>query len=269
MKRFALALWFACCAATAQPLALPPPPQARLDEHIGAHVPLDVAVTDDTGRREQLSDLVDGTKPVLLVPGYYRCPQLCGLVMHGLLDALQASGAARNHWRIVGISLDPRERAVDARTRRDMDLAYASSLPGGAGAQAAIDLRLLTLQPAELARVTAAIGDRFDIASGESAQAIAHPATVVLLTPRGKVAGYFNGVGIEPGELRVALADAAGDRLRAVSARVALLCAHFDPHVGRLSGAVMSGLRVGSAVLVIALAGWCWRRRGGRAAGSP
>jgi protein SCO1/2 len=264
-----VALLMVCSVATAQPFALPAPPKAGLDQRIGAQVPLSVEVTDDMGLHRRLADYVDGTRPVLLVPGYYRCPQLCGLVMHSLLDALQAGGVPRGDWRIVGVGIDPHETVADARARRELDVAYADALLGANPPERAIDLHLLLLPPAELAQVTAAIGDRFepvrDATSGSAS--IAHPATVVLLTPRGEIARYFNGVGIDPDDMRVALADAAGDRLGSVSARLALLCAHFDPHVGRLNDAVMSGLRAGCTLLAIALAGWCWRRRGTREGG--
>lgn len=268
MKRLLLLLWLACGAACAGPLALPAPPRAGLEQHIGIGVPLDLAVTDEAGRAEHLANVVDGSRPVLLVPGYYRCPQLCGLVMRGLLDALQASGADRATWRIVGIGIDPSETPADAKARRDLDVAYAESLPKQPGTRS-LDLHLLTLDAPQLQHVAAALGLRFERlpANGAEPASIAHPATVVLLTPRGEIARYFNGMDIDPGELRVALADAAGDRIGSATSRLALLCAHFDPKVGKLDTPVMDAARAGSLLLVVGLAGWCWRRRGTRAGG--
>lgn len=265
----ALGVWLACAMATAQPLALPEPPQARLEQRIGAQLPLDVAVRDEDGTPRRLADFVDGRRPVLLVPGYYRCPQLCGLVMRGLLESLNASGAGPAAWRIVGIGIDPSETPADARERRGRDLDYAASLQPGASTP--IDLRLLTLDAAERARVLGAIGVRVQplAPSGPDAGAFAHPATVVLLTPRGAVSRYFNGVAVDPGELRVGLADAAGDRLGSATARLAVLCGHFDPRMGRLDGAVMNAVRAVSALVVAALVAWCWRRRGPRARERP
>jgi len=268
VKRLLVLVWLACGTACAAPLALPAPPAAGLEQRIGARVPLDIAVMDETGHPQQLSQVVDGTRPVLLVPGYYRCPQLCGLVMRGLLDALQASGADRSKWRIVGIGVDPAETPADARARHELDVAYADSLSKESPANA-LDLHLLTLKAPQLQRIATAIGIRFEHLPATAADpaTIAHPATVVLLTPSGDIARYFNGLGIQPGELRVALADAAGDRLGSATGRLALLCAHFDPRVGRLDGPVMSAARVGSLLLVVGLGGWCWRRRGTRPGG--
>jgi protein SCO1 len=248
----ALALWLAlaCGCAFAQP------PRASLEQHVGARVPLDVRVVDETGRDRTLASYVDGSRPVLLVPGYYRCAQLCGLVMRGLIDSVQAGGNARASWRIVGVSIDPRETPADARARRQLDIAYAGH---------ELDLHLLTVTPHELARIADAIGIRFESVRGDDgAVTIAHPATVVVLTPHGTISRYFNGVGLDANEMAVALADAQGNRIGGITSRLALLCAHFDPRLGLHSAAVMTGTRIVSLLLVVALGGWVWRhRRGG------
>jgi protein SCO1/2 len=85
-----------------------------------------------------------------------------------------------------------------------------------------------------------------------------------VLTPRGTISRYFNGVGLDGNEMALALADASGNRIESVTTRLALLCAHFDPRQGLHSAAVMNATRVVSLLLVVALGGWIWRhRRGG------
>ena len=250
MRPWFIALALVCSCAFAQP------PHAGLDQHVGARVPLDAQVVDENGSHRTLAHYVDGSRPVLLVPGYYRCTQLCGLVMRSLVDALKASGTPGDRWRIVGISIDPNDTPADARSRRKLDVDYAGR---------DIDLHLLTAAPHDVARVADAIGIRFEsVRGGDGAVTIAHPATVVVLTPQGKISRYFNGVGLDGSEMAVALADAGGNRIGAITTRLALLCAHFDPRQGLHSAAVMNGTRIVSLLLVIALGGWMWRhRRGG------
>lgn len=269
MKRWPLlASLLLPCMLAAQPLALPAPPDAGLEQRLGARLPLDLPALDEAGHAHRLGDFFDGTRPVLLVPGYYRCPELCGLVMHGLLDALQASGVDRARWRIVRFSIAPSETPADARARREADAAYAQYVLGARRADAPLDLHLLTLREADQRSLAAAVGLRYerlrdaDGTPGATPGAYAHPASVVVVTPRGTVSRYFNGLGVDAAEMRVALADAAGDRIGAVTSRLALLCAHFDPRVGRHTEAVMNTARAVSLLLVAALVGWCWRRRG-------
>jgi protein SCO1/2 len=238
----------AAISAQAQPLALPPAPAAVLEQRLGARPTLDVPAIDESGNATRVSSFLDGQRPVLLVPGYYRCPQLCGLVMHGLLDALQQSAVPQARWRVVGFSIDPNDTAADARKRRD---AFADS----AGSA---DLHLLVLSPADAKQLATQVGYSYEQTHGAG---FAHPASVVLLTPGGAVSRYFNGVAFDPQEMRVALADAAGDRIGGVTARLALLCAHFDPHVGKHTAAIMDAIRAASLLLLAGLAAWAWRRR--------
>lgn len=246
------------CALVAQPLALPAAPHAPLEQHPGARLPLQLAAVDESGQARHLGDFFDGTRPVLLVPGYYRCAQLCGLVMHALLDALQAGGVDRRRWRIVRFSIDPSETPADARNRLDADAGYAQFLLGARKSAPPLDMHLLTLGVTDARSLASDIGYRYQ---DLHELGYAHPASVVVVTPHGTVSRYFNGLQFDPAELRVALADAAGDRIGGITSRLALLCAHFDPRVGRHTGAVMNAIRAASLLLAAGLAGWCWRRR--------
>ncbi|WP_460890995.1 SCO family protein, partial [Ramlibacter alkalitolerans] len=166
-------------------------------------------IVDSAGRPGRLSDCFDGTRCVLLVLGYYRCPQLCGLLMHALLEGLQDSGVPRTHWRIVGLSIDPQDTPATARSRRELDLAYADFLLGAQVAPAPLDLRLLVGTPGEVARLAQAVGF---VSAGVPAAAgeprFTHPAVVTVLTPAGRVARYLEGLDFEPAILRAAIAAA-------------------------------------------------------------
>jgi protein SCO1 len=243
----AFALLLAASAA-AQPLALPAAPAAAIEQRIGAQLPLDMKLVDDLGGVVRLGDYFDGERPVLLVLGYYQCPQLCGLLMHGLLEGLQESKVSRRQWRIVGVSIDPQDTPATARARRELDRAYADFLLGSRQADAPLDLHLLVAAPGDAALQA---GARF-----------AHPAAVMVVTPRGEVSRYFMGINFAPAELRSGLARARGGAVGVMSERIALLCAHFDPTVGRHSGAVMNGIRLLALIGVTGFAAWAWLRRG-------
>ncbi len=275
MKRrlhFALACALACgSVAAAQPLAIPEPPRAGLEQKPGTQLPLDLPLVDEAGRAVRLGDYFSGGRPVLLVLGYYRCPQLCGLLMHGLLQGLHESRVPRAAWRIVGVSIDPQDSPATARQRRELDLSYAAFLDGGPRHDAP-DLHLLSAPAAQSQRLAQRVGFTYQRTPGEdNAQTpgarYAHPATVIVATPQGKVSSYLMGTHFDAADLDTALARAARGEAATVTDRIALLCAHFDPHWGRHSEAVMNGLRAGGLLLAASLALWCWRRRGPAAGG--
>jgi len=59
-----------------------------VDEHLGDTIPLDLVFEDDRGRVRTLSQLIDGTQPVLLTLNYSNCPGLCSAQLDGLEQGL-------------------------------------------------------------------------------------------------------------------------------------------------------------------------------------
>ncbi|MFS2021713.1 SCO family protein, partial [Massilia sp. CT11-108] len=89
---------------------------ARFDPVPGTRLPLDAVLRDDAGQPVRLAALFD--RPVVLVPGYYTCPNLCSTVFEGVLQALALSGLAAGDYRLVGLSIDPRDGAAAAAERK-------------------------------------------------------------------------------------------------------------------------------------------------------
>ncbi|ALK96586.1 hypothetical protein AB595_13440 [Massilia sp. WF1] len=244
--------------AGAQALRLPPQPAAGFAPAPGAHLPLDAVLRDEDGAALRLGALF-GAAPVVLVPGYYTCPNLCSTLFEGVLQALALSGMAPGSYRLVGFSIDPRDGAAAAAGKRR---AYAALLPGGAH-----DLRMLTGDPAALARIEAALGYRAprDPQSGE----YAHAAGFVVADGAGRITRYFPGVRFDPAALRTAIdaaRDGRGDDSRggagqekSLGERLLLLCTHYDPAVGRHSGAAMAAVRAGVLLVLLVLGGSMWR----------
>jgi protein SCO1/2 len=254
----ALLLAQAQAPAGAQALALPPPPAARFEPVPGTRLPSDAMLRDDAGRTVRLDALSAG-RPLVLVPGYYTCPNLCSTVFEGVLQALALSGLAAGEYRLAGLSVDPHDGAATAATRKR---AYAALLSGGAA-----DLVLLTGDATTLARVQAALGYRAvpDATGGE----LAHAAGFVVLDAQGRITRYFPGVRFDPGTLRDAVRAAArsgaAPAAPAFGQQLLLLCAHYAPTSGRHTGTALAFVRAGVLALPLLLAGWLWRRRGRRA----
>lgn len=241
-------------AAAAAPLALPAAPRVALDPAPGARLPLDARFVDDDGRGLRLGELFGGA-PVVLVPGYYTCPNLCSTLFEGVLQSLALSGLDGKAYRLVGVSIDPADTPATAAGRK---AAYAAILPPGAG------LHLLSGPPASTRALAAALGYRTerDPASGQ----LAHAAGFVVATPDGRVAQVLSGVRFDPAALRAAVTGARdGVEQPSLGTRLQMLCAHFAPVSGRHAGAAMAAVRIGGLLLPLLLVVWAWRRRGARA----
>lgn len=250
MKHLAASLLLWAAGLQALPLApAPTPPAAGVQPAVGALLPLDLPFTDSAGRAVTLRESF-GDRPVLLVLGYYRCAQLCGLLMQGLLEGLH--GLPARNYRLLRVSIDPTETPADARAREAVDLAYARHLGGEPPT-----LQLLTGPSAAL--LARRVGYRYERSDDAG---FAHPAVAFVVTPQGRISSALNGIRFEPAELRLALSLAAEGRTRpSLGDRIALLCAHFDPRLGRHSAAVLHGLQVTGVALALGLALLFWRQR--------
>lgn len=203
----------------------------------GAPVPVDAPLVEHDGHATTLRRVADGL-PVVLAPGYFRCPNLCGVVREDLLDALARSGLqAGRDYALAILSIDPAEGPADA----------AAAHPA--------DGHRLTGTAASVEAIADAVGFRFRF--DPARREFLHPAGAAVLSPAGQVSGYALGVGYEPGALRDAVRVAReGGQARANP--VLLLCFHFDAASGRYTVAVEKLVRIGAVLTVLAIGGTLW-----------
>lgn len=243
-------------AASGAAVATPPPrdldARAGFDQHIGAVLPMGTRVTDADGRERTLAQLADG-KPLLLAFGYYRCPNLCDLTLHGMGHAIgEMPLSPARDYRVLFLSIDPKETPADARAGKQMLADMQPSSRVG-------DWTLATAAPAAITSLAGTAGFRYflDPRNGQ----YAHPAGVVVATPDGRIAQYFFGVGYDAHALRLALVDASGGRLGTVIDRLVLLCCGYDPATGKYSVLISRLMMViGCAFVLAMLGGGLWLR---------
>ncbi len=221
----------------------------------GAAAPLEAVVADEAGRPRPLRALV--TAPTVLVFADYTCRTLCGPVLDFVATALEQSGLDAGQYRLLVIGLDPKDSAADAEAMRRSSLADAP-MPDRAA-------RFVTADAATVARLTSALGYRFRYDAAEDAYA--HPAAAYVLTADGKVSRVLSGLGLNGGDLRLALVEAGRGTVGNFADQVHLICYGFDPAsgtynlaVGRLLSAtgVISMLGLGGLIGALTLSG---RRR--------
>lgn len=245
-----LAIWLACCAAMAAPAFavsranIPKLLQGvGIEQRLNASIPLDTIFRDETGASVPLRTYF-GSRPVLLIPVYYRCPMLCPQLLSAVVRGLRPlSLEPGRDFEIVAISFNPIETPEDAREKRDHFSHSYSRRAGTAG------WHFLVGSETSIQAVMNAIG--FHYRYDPENKMYIHATGVMIATPEGRLARYFYGVDFQPKDLKLGLIEASHDRIGSPVDQILLFCYHYDPKTGKYGAVVMNILRLAGLLTLL------------------
>lgn len=220
--------------------------QAAIVERLGAPVPLGERFTTADGQSVLLADVLSKEKPTLLVLSWFECPMLCGLVLKGVVNALQTlERAPGDGYRVVTVSFDPRDTVISAAKKRDSTFDAFDARPKSS------EWPFLIGDARAIESLTSSVGFQYAWESGS--QQFAHPAAAIVITPQGRVSRYLYGIDYSVRDLRLALAEASLEHTRSTPDRLLLTCFRYDPATRRYGLAISWFLRAGGSVCLFAL----------------
>lgn len=227
--------------------------QARvgIEQKLGQPLPLAVLLRDEQGNARTLGALLHG-KPAVIALVYFNCPNLCTLTLNSLATSLKSTSlVGARDYEVLAVSIDAREGPSLAAAKRTAYLARYRIRDEGGCAKCDSGWHFLTGDSESLHAVSEALGYRYywDAALGQ----YAHAAGIVIVTPQGRIAQYFNGIEFPPIALQRALQNAAANRTGSLAERLWLLCFHYDAFTGRYSAAVGVALRLLAGATLAAL----------------
>jgi protein SCO1/2 len=233
-----------------------PAPNAGIDQRLDEKIALDLVFRDEQGRAVALREYF-GSKPVILVLAYFRCPRLCSQVLNGLVESLRKIDyQVGKEFTVLTVSIDPRETPELAAARRAAYLEQYGR-PG-----AAEGWHCLTGDEAAIKSLAAAVGYRYFYDAPRDQ--FVHGSGIMLLTADGTLARYFYGIDYPARDVRFGLEDCAAGKIGSPVARpLRLLCFSYDGATGTYTLMTMRLLRIGGVLTVLALGAFLvrsWRR---------
>ncbi|MGB6876207.1 MAG: SCO family protein [Candidatus Acidiferrales bacterium] len=217
-----------------------------IDQKLNHQVPLNLQFRDERGNTVTLGQYFTG-KPVILALVYYQCPMLCTQVLNSLLlAARQMSLQMGKDYRIVTVSIDPRDGPTDALLKHRLYTGeYGRDLTGE-------DWHFLTGQNLQIHELADAVGFRYayDSQSGQ----YAHPSVIMILTPAGKLSEYFYGIVYPARGLRLALVQASNGKIGNPVDALLLLCCSYNATTGRYGLVISRVIKFAAALTLFALA---------------
>lgn len=239
--RSALLLFLLAYSFSYRPTYALEKPEVELQEagitfNRGGTVDTMLTFTDSEGRRVTLSELMLPERPTILIPAYYECPRLCGLLLEGAFKGLNALDLKLGEdYSVVTVSFNAAEGPPLAAEKAAF---YRSQLV--APERSRQSWHFLVGEPDQINPLMRSIGFHFKPDQGE----FAHAATLVVLTPDGKISQYLTGVTFAGFDLRLALVEASQGKIGSALDHALLFCFRFDPTKGKYTWAAWNVARL-------------------------
>lgn len=218
-------------------------------QRVGNQIPLERTFVNSKGERVALSELFDGTVPVLLTLNYSDCPMLCDFVLTGVVDNLrELKLEPGEEYRIITLSINPdetqergaavKQRYVETLEREGTDAAWS----------------FLRGTEEDIRAVANAVGFSFVKVAGSEPVEYSHPATLIVMTPEGQVSLYLTAINDDPQTVRLAMVDASGGTIGNWTDLFFTNCFKYDAARGKYAPIARRIMAIGGGVFVLGLA---------------
>ncbi len=211
-------------------------PEIGIVEHLDEFIPEDIYLMGEDSQKVVLTDLID--KPTVLNFVYYRCPGICSPLMEGLADVMNKSDLKPGEdYQVLTISFDPTE-TLDLAVRKKANYLNLTDKKE----EIAKGWKFFVSDSANIAKATQAVGFKYKKAGND----FLHAASVIVVSPMGKITRYLNGVYFLPFEFKMAVVEAGKGTSGPTINKILQYCYSYDPkgqtyvlNVTKLSGTLI------------------------------
>jgi protein SCO1/2 len=211
-----------------------------IDEKLGQRAAIDLVFKDEEGKAVPLRALID--KPTILTLIYFRCTDLCPLLLHGVVEVLnRTQSEPGKDFQVITVSIDPRDTPEIAAEKRTNYLREITRpFPPAAW-------RFLTADAATTKALADSVGFKFK----RQGEEFIHAAAIIFLSPAGEVTRYMYGTTYLPADLQMAVQEAARSEARPTINKWLKICFSYDP-VARTY--VLSFTKIGATITLLGAA---------------
>lgn len=194
-------------------------PEVGIVEHLDTFLPKDIYLIDENNQKVLLTDLID--KPTVINFVYYRCPGICSPLMEGLASVMEASDLVPGvDYQVLTISFDPRE-TIDLGIRKKAN--YLNLVTKKE--QISKGWKFFVSDSASIAKGTNAVGFKYRKQGND----FTHAASVAVVSPKGKITRYLNGINYLPFDFKMAIIEASKGMSSPTINKIMQFCFSYDP----------------------------------------
>ena len=194
-------------------------PEIGIVEHLDEFLPTDIYLIDENSQRVLLTDLID--KPTIINWVYFRCPGICSPLMEGLAKVMDTSDlVAGVDYQVLTISFDPSE-TIDLGIRKKTNylnlVNKKETISKG--------WKFFVSDSASIVKGTNAVGFKYKTTGKD----FLHAASVTVVSPKGKITRYLNGIYFLPFDFKMAIIESSKGMSAPTINKIMQYCFSYDP----------------------------------------
>lgn len=194
-------------------------PEIGIVEHLDEFLPTDIYLIDENNQRVVLTDLID--KPTIINWVYFRCPGICSPLMEGLAQVMNATDlVAGVDYQVLTISFDHSE-TIDLGIRKKTN--YLNLVDKKE--EISKGWRFFVSDSASIVKGTNAVGFKYK----RTGKDFAHAASVMVVSPKGKITRYLNGIYFQPFDFKMAIIESSKGMSAPTINKIMQYCFSYDP----------------------------------------
>jgi protein SCO1/2 len=190
-----------------------------IEEHLGETLPLELSFTNSDGKTYKLSELID--KPTIMAFVYYNCPGICSPLLTGLSEVVdKVELNPGEDFQVLTISFDHKENAELAKKWHKNH--YSSLKRKDMSPE---DWKFMVGDSLSVRKLTDAAGFYYK----EDGKDYVHAATLIMVSPKGKITRYLTGTQFLPFDVKMALIEASEGKATPTINKILEYCFSYDP----------------------------------------
>ncbi len=227
--------------------------QLGLSEKLGETVPLDLTFINEKGERVTLKELMDG-KPTMVSLNYFKCTGICTPQLNDMAKMLSRLDLAENQdYKVITISFAEDEG-------HELAAAKKKTMLHAIQREFVQDAWHFVIGENNSSGIFAdKVGFEYQkTVSPAGVVDYVHPATLIMLSPQGKITRYLNGIEQLPFDVKMALLEAGEGKVGPTIAKSLLYCFAYDPKAKtyifkweKIAGAVMTFIMIAFFIYLV------------------
>ena len=188
----------------------------RSVEKLEQTIPLDLKFFNEKNDTVTLGSLIN--KPTILSFVYFDCPGLCSPLLDGIASVVSKMDMKLGtDYDIITISFNTKDTPEKAREKKLNFVQKIQEKDRG-------NWTYLTGELGNIQKITEAVGFRYKPTGLD----FAHPSTIIMLSPSGKITRYLYGITFLPFDVKMAVSEAQRGLARPTSSKLLDYCFGYD-----------------------------------------